>query len=87
MLAKQLTVQRDLLAALSGQFAGVGLPEQFWLKDMQLPRDLPVSLSSQIVEQRPDVRAAEANLHAAMAAVGVAIANRLPQFSLYGNAG
>jgi outer membrane protein TolC len=46
-----------------------------------------VSLSSQIVEQRPDVRAAEANLHAATAAVGVAIANRLPQFNLSGNAG
>jgi NodT family efflux transporter outer membrane factor (OMF) lipoprotein len=87
VLNKQLTVQRDLLAALSGQFAGVGLPEEFELKNMQLPRDLPVSLSSQIVEQRPDVRAAEANLHAATAAVGVAIANRLPQFSLYGNAG
>jgi NodT family efflux transporter outer membrane factor (OMF) lipoprotein len=87
VLNKQLTVQRDLLAALSGQFAGVGLPEKFELKNMQLPRDLPVSLSSQIVEQRPDVRAAEANLHAATAAVGVAIANRLPQFSLYGNAG
>jgi NodT family efflux transporter outer membrane factor (OMF) lipoprotein len=87
VLNKQLTVQRDLLAALSGQFAGVGLPEKFELKNMQLPGDLPVSLSSQIVEQRPDVRAAEANLHAATAAVGVAIANRLPQFSLYGNAG
>jgi NodT family efflux transporter outer membrane factor (OMF) lipoprotein len=87
LLAKQLTVQRDLLAALSGQFAGFGVREEFFLKDMLLPRDLPVSLSSQIVEQRPDVRAAEANLHAAMAAVGVAIANRLPQFNLYGNAG
>jgi NodT family efflux transporter outer membrane factor (OMF) lipoprotein len=87
LLAKQLTVQRDLLAALSGRFAGMGLPEQFWMKDMRLPRDLPVSLSSQIVEQRPDVRAAEVNLHAATAAIGVAIANRLPQFSLYGNAG
>jgi NodT family efflux transporter outer membrane factor (OMF) lipoprotein len=88
LLAKQLTVQRDMLAALSGQFAGgVGLRERFFLEDMRLPRDLPVSLSSQIVEQRPDVRAAEANLHAAMAAVGVAIANRLPQFTLSGNAG
>jgi NodT family efflux transporter outer membrane factor (OMF) lipoprotein len=87
LLARQLAVQRDLLAALSGQFAGVGLPEQFWLNEMQLPRDLPVSLSSRIVEQRPDVRAAEANLHAAVAAVGVAIANRLPLFNLYGNAG
>jgi NodT family efflux transporter outer membrane factor (OMF) lipoprotein len=87
LLSKQLTAQRDFLAALSGQFAGVGLTEEFRLEDMRLPPDLPVSLSSQIVEQRPDVRAAEANLHAAMAAVGVATANRLPQFNLYGNAG
>jgi outer membrane protein TolC len=87
LLAKQVAVQRDILAALSGQFAGIGVPERFQLADMQLPRDLPVSLSSQIVEQRPDIRAAEANLHAAMAAVGVAIANRLPLFNLSGNVG
>jgi NodT family efflux transporter outer membrane factor (OMF) lipoprotein len=87
LLAKQLTVQRDMLAALSGQFAGEGVTETFWLSDMQLPHDLPASLSSQIVEQRPDVRAAEANLHAATAAVGVAIANRLPLFNLSGNVG
>jgi NodT family efflux transporter outer membrane factor (OMF) lipoprotein len=87
LLRKQLTVQRDMLAALSGHFAGAGLPEEFHLKDLQLPRDLPVSLSSQIIEQRPDLRAAQANLHAATAAVGVAIANRLPVFNLYANAG
>jgi NodT family efflux transporter outer membrane factor (OMF) lipoprotein len=86
-LNKQLTIQRDMLAALSGGFAGYGLPEVFELKEMRLPRDLPVSLPSQLVEQRPDVRAAEANLHAATAAVGVAIANRLPLFNLYGNIG
>ena len=88
LLAKQLTVQRDMLSGTVRTIRGRrGLLEEFLLKDMQLPRDLPASLSSQIVEQRPDVRAAEANLHAAMAAVGVAIANRLPQFTLYGNAG
>jgi NodT family efflux transporter outer membrane factor (OMF) lipoprotein len=87
LLAKQLAVQRDILAALSGRFAGIGVREEFSLNDVHLPRDLPVSLSSQLVEQRPDVRAAEANLHAAMAAVGVATANRLPLFNLYGNVG
>jgi NodT family efflux transporter outer membrane factor (OMF) lipoprotein len=87
LLAKQLTVQRDMLAALSGQFAGEGMAEVFSLRDMQLPHDLPASLSSQVVEQRPDVRAAEANLHAATAGVGVAIANRLPLFNLSGNVG
>jgi hypothetical protein len=66
---------------------GRGVTEEFWLKDMRLPRDLPLSLSSQLVEQRPDVRAAEANLYAATAAIGVAIASRLPLFNLYGNVG
>jgi NodT family efflux transporter outer membrane factor (OMF) lipoprotein len=87
LLNKQLSVQRDMLAALSGHFAGEGLLEEFLLKDMRLPPDLPVSLPPQLVEQRPDVRAAQANLHAATAAVGVAIANRLPLFNLFGNIG
>ena len=48
---------------------------------MHLPQDLPVSLPSQLVEQRPDVRAAEAQMHAASAEIGVATANQLPQFT------
>jgi NodT family efflux transporter outer membrane factor (OMF) lipoprotein len=87
LLDKQVSVQRDMLATLSGHLAGEGLPEEFLLKDMRLPPDLPVSLPSRLVEQRPDVRAAQANLHAATAAVGVAIANRLPLFNLFGNIG
>ncbi len=54
---------------------------------MRLPRDLPVSLPAKLVEQRPDVRAAEAQLHSASAEIGVAVAARLPQFALTGNAG
>jgi outer membrane protein TolC len=46
-----------------------------------------VALPSQIVEQRPDVLAAQSNLHAAGALVGVAIANRIPLFNLTGNIG
>jgi NodT family efflux transporter outer membrane factor (OMF) lipoprotein len=87
LLSKQLVAQRDMLTALSGHYAGDGLPVKFDFQEMQLPRILPVSLPSQIVEQRPDVRAAQANLHAATAAVGVAIANRLPLFNLFGNIG
>ena len=86
-LRKQLAIQRDLLTALSGRLASEGLPEHFDFGEMRLPQDLPVSLPSQLVEQRPDVRAAEANLHAATAAVGVAMANRLPLFNLTGNIG
>jgi NodT family efflux transporter outer membrane factor (OMF) lipoprotein len=49
---------------------------------LRLPQELPLSLPSQLVEQRPDVRAAEAQYHAASAKVGVAVAARLPQFQL-----
>jgi NodT family efflux transporter outer membrane factor (OMF) lipoprotein len=87
LLQKQLTAQRDMLVALSGHYAGDGLPETFDLNKMLLPPVLPVSLPSQLVEQRPDVRAAQANLHAATAGIGVAIANRLPLFNLFGNVG
>ena len=87
LLQKQLAAQRDLLTALSGHFAGDGLREQFYLSELLLPKDLPVSIPSQLIEQRPDVRAAEANLHATGALVGVAIANRIPLFNLTGNIG
>jgi NodT family efflux transporter outer membrane factor (OMF) lipoprotein len=86
-LQKALAVQRDLLTALSGHFAAEGLPERFDFASLHLPKELPVSVSSRVVEQRPDIRAAEASLHSAMALVGVATAARLPQFSLSGNAG
>jgi NodT family efflux transporter outer membrane factor (OMF) lipoprotein len=86
-LLKQLAVQRDLLTALSGRFAAEALPERFDFSNLHLPTDLPVSLSSLVVEQRPDIRAAQANLHAAAALVGVAVANRLPLINLTGNIG
>ena len=57
------------------------------MSSFHLPTDLPVSLPSQLVEQRPDVRAAEAQLHQASAQIGVAIANRMPQFTLTGDYG
>jgi NodT family efflux transporter outer membrane factor (OMF) lipoprotein len=84
LLEKQLAQQRDFMIALTGHLAGEGLPERFEFSSLRLPGDLPVSLPSALVEQRPDVRAAEANLHAASAQVGVSIANRFPQFSLVG---
>lgn len=86
-LLKQLAQERDLLAALSGGFPNQDFPEQFELSTLQLPQQLPVSLPSQLVEQRPDVRQAEENLHAACALVGVAAANRLPTFTLTADAG
>jgi NodT family efflux transporter outer membrane factor (OMF) lipoprotein len=86
-LLKQLAQQRDALAVLAGKFPSENLPERFALSDLQLPEDLPVTLPSQLVEQRPDVRLAEENLHAASAQVGIAIANRLPNITLTANAG
>src|SRR5271165_1121172 len=80
-LRKQLAQARDQLVALLGGFPNEDLGVQFILSDLQLPEDLPVSLPSQLVEQRPDVRAAEAQFHAASANLGVAIANQLPQFN------
>jgi NodT family efflux transporter outer membrane factor (OMF) lipoprotein len=86
-LRKQLAQQRNLLAALTGGFPSEPLPQQFMLASLRLPRDLPVSLPSRLVEQRPDVRAAEANLQAASAQIGVAIANRLPNITLTATTG
>ena len=86
-LLKQLAQQRDLLAVLSGGFPNQDLIEKFELSSLQLPQELPVSLSSQLVEQRPDVRQAEENLHSASAQIGIAVANRLPNFALTADAG
>jgi len=86
-LLKQLAQQRDLLAALSGGFPSEDLSEKFELSGLQLPQELPVSLPSQLVEQRPDVRQAEENLHSASAQIGIAVANRLPSFTLTADGG
>ncbi|MFY9641031.1 MAG: efflux transporter outer membrane subunit [Rhodomicrobium sp.] len=86
-LRKALDQNRDSLILLSGHLPGQGLPERFEFAGLKLPRTLPVSLPSELIAQRPDVRAAEENMHAACALVGVAIANRLPQFSINGDIG
>ncbi|MGO8929949.1 MAG: efflux transporter outer membrane subunit [Limisphaerales bacterium] len=86
-LLKQLAQQRDLLAALAGSFPNPGPTEQFELASLQLPQALPVSLPSQLVAQRPDVRQAEESLHAASAQIGIAVANRLPNITLTADAG
>jgi NodT family efflux transporter outer membrane factor (OMF) lipoprotein len=81
-LVKQLEQTRDLIRALAGNTPDNDVPETFELADLHLPEELPLSLPSKLVEQRPDVRIAEAQLHDASAQYGVAIANRLPQFSI-----
>jgi NodT family efflux transporter outer membrane factor (OMF) lipoprotein len=86
-LLKQSEQQGDLLAVLCGRFPSQATAETFDLSSLQLPQDLPVSLPSDLVAQRPDVLQAEANLHDASAKIGIATANRLPNFVLTANAG
>jgi len=83
-LRKQLEQNRNLLMVLSGRLPSDDSAEQFELASLQLPTDLPVSVPSRLVQQRPDVRAAEAQLHAASAQIGVAVASRLPQITISG---
>jgi NodT family efflux transporter outer membrane factor (OMF) lipoprotein len=86
-LLKQLAQQRDLLVVLSGNFPNEDLTEKFELANLQLPQELPLSIPSELVKQRPDVRQAEENLHAASAQIGIAVANRLPSFVITGDVG
>src|ERR1700721_1355761 len=86
-LEKQLAQQRDLLTALAGQYAADEIRQKFDLAHLKLPTNLPVSLPGKLVDQRPDVRAAEANMHSAAAQIGVAIAARLPNITLSANGG
>lgn len=86
-LQKQLAQQRDLLAVLDGRSPDQEVSARFELDALQLPRELPMSLPARLVEQRPDVRMADAQLHAASAQIGVAFANRLPNIQISANGG
>ena len=86
-LRKALAQERDLLAALAGIYPSQGPRQTFRLTDLKLPLDLPVSLPSHLIEQRPDVRAAQEQLHSASAQIGIATANLLPSFTINANAG
>jgi NodT family efflux transporter outer membrane factor (OMF) lipoprotein len=87
VLRKQLAQSRDALTALIGRLPSAEPEETFHLEELTLPADLPVSLPSKLVTQRPDVRVAEENLHAASAQAGVALANMLPQFTITADTG
>jgi NodT family efflux transporter outer membrane factor (OMF) lipoprotein len=81
-LKKQLEIERDLVRLLTGHLPSEDVGEDFHLQSLHLPEDLPVSLPSRLVRQRPDVRAYEALVHQASAEIGVATANMLPQFTI-----
>ena len=87
VLEKDLSATRNHLSILLGRFPSEGGIAAFDLTNFTLPQDIPVSLPSKLVEQRPDIRAAEALLHQATAQVGVATANMLPQVTLSANYG
>ncbi|KHK58981.1 histidine kinase [Ralstonia sp. A12] len=86
-LEKQLAQQRNLITVLAGRYPSEEIAQTFELDTLHLPAALPLSLPSELVEQRPDIRAAQAQLHAASAEIGVAKAARLPSITLTGNIG
>ncbi len=86
-LEKELAQTRHQLAVLAGRMPSETALPEFDLEDIQLPQELPLSLPSSLVRQRPDIRASEELLHAASAQVGVATANLYPQITLTANYG
>ncbi len=86
-LIKAELQQRDQLAVLVGRFPEKAPQDDFELSSLTLPQDLPLSLPSTLVRQRPDVLQAEANMHNASAQIGIAAANRLPNIQLTAQAG
>lgn len=86
-LQKQLAAQRNRLAALCGRLPSAPPEQRFALDELSLPRDVPLGVPAQLVERRPDIRAAEAQLHAASAQIGVAVAARLPGLTLTASLG
>nr|WP_258769984.1 efflux transporter outer membrane subunit [Bradyrhizobium arachidis] len=86
-LQKQLAQQRNQLMAYFGRLPSEDRGEHVMLAELRLPGQLPVSLPSDLIRQRPDIRQAEATLHQATATVGVGVANLLPQITLSGSHG
>ena len=81
-LLKQSELNKDLIKVLVGGLPSDQLDLDFDLSSLTLPAELPVSLPAKLLDQRPDVRAAEAQMHQMSAQQGVAAAARLPQFSI-----
>jgi NodT family efflux transporter outer membrane factor (OMF) lipoprotein len=86
-LENALAQTRHQLAVLTGKLPSEVVVPEFNLDTLNLPEEIPVSLPSELVRQRPDIRAAEALLHQASAQIGVATANLYPQITLTGSFG
>jgi NodT family efflux transporter outer membrane factor (OMF) lipoprotein len=83
-LRQKLSQTQDLLATLVGRTPAEWTPQQVELSELTLPGELPITLPSQFVRQRPDILAAEAQLHSSSAEIGVATAALFPSFTLNG---
>lgn len=81
-LKQSLAAARDALSVLVGQFPSELATPKITLSSLHLPKNLPLSLPSNLVHQRPDIRQQEALVHAASAQIGVATANMLPQITI-----
>jgi NodT family efflux transporter outer membrane factor (OMF) lipoprotein len=81
-LEQQQSAAKHALAVLLGRAPGDWSPPDFDLASLTLPDQLPVSLPSELVHQRPDIQAAEAQLHAASAEIGIATAQLYPAITL-----
>jgi NodT family efflux transporter outer membrane factor (OMF) lipoprotein len=86
-LRQRLSQAEHLLATLAGRAPAARSQPAVDLSELVLPQDLPVSLPSELVRQRPDILAAEAQLHSASAGIGVATAALFPSFTLSGSYG
>lgn len=85
LLEINLSQTRNALSVLIGEVPSKSNLPTFHLADLELPQDLPISIPSAFIQQRPDIRAAEATLHSASALIGVATANLLPSVILNGS--
>jgi len=81
-LRQQLNVAQHALAVLTGKTPAGWTPPDFDLETLSLPEAVPVSVPSDLMHQRPDIMTAEAQLHAASAAIGVATAQLYPSITL-----
>ncbi|MBP9778077.1 MAG: efflux transporter outer membrane subunit [Rickettsiaceae bacterium] len=86
-LEKKLAQTRNQLTVLMGEYPSNEIKQLFDLESLNLPNKLPISIPSKLVERRPDVKAAEENLRAANAEIGIAMANRLPNVNITANFG
>jgi NodT family efflux transporter outer membrane factor (OMF) lipoprotein len=84
-LRQEESTARHALAILLGREPSSWQPPELTLSNFSLPGEIPASVPSELAHRRPDIRAAEAQLHAASAAIGVATANLYPNVTLGGS--